>query len=357
MKRKIYTLTLLMFAVVLSATAQSGVRAKKEAVFIFSPYSTTFMAPRWGNEAKLQEVYNFIDKHRGVIEDGSMPIYVNGHYSNPRISESARKDSVYLMSHQVKSDLILKAKVKERNFITKNSTEAYSEELPNVVVVRFVLPETVVETTPTPKEQPKAEPVKEEPKVEPIKEEVVEQVTTTTQPTEPVVSVSPKSENPYKFALRTNLLHWALATPNIGVEWRPTALFSVVVDADYAPWSWNDKLNYYRMWNVQPQVRFYVNCARNLYVGGEFHVGDFNWKLKTKGHQGDFIGGGLVVGYSLRLNRSLDLDFNLGGGYTNYKYDKYETIGKTLFPYEKGLTKNYWGITSAGVSLVWKICK
>ena len=38
------------------------------------------------------------------------------------------------------------------------------------------------------------------------------------------------------------------------------------------------------------------------------------------------MGGGITAGYQLRLNKALDLDFNLGLGYLNADYEKYEVI-------------------------------
>ena len=57
-----------------------------------------------------------------------------------------------------------------------------------------------------------------------------------------------------------------------------------------------------------------------------FKAGQFNYKLSETGRQGDLMGGGITAGYQLRLNKALDLDFNLGLGYLNADYEKYEVI-------------------------------
>lgn len=57
-----------------------------------------------------------------------------------------------------------------------------------------------------------------------------------------------------------------------------------------------------------------------------FKAGQFNYKLSETGKQGDLMGGGITAGYQLRLNKALDLDFNLGLGYLNADYEKYEVI-------------------------------
>ena len=57
-----------------------------------------------------------------------------------------------------------------------------------------------------------------------------------------------------------------------------------------------------------------------------FKAGQFNYKLSETGKQGDLMGGGITAGYQLRLNKALDLDFNLGLGYLNADFEKYESL-------------------------------
>ena len=70
--------------------------------------------------------------------------------------------------------------------------------------------------------------------------------------------------------------------------------------------------------------------------------------------QGDLIGGGITGGYRLRLNKALNLDFNLGLGYLNADFEKYEVIDGVRV--RRGCeTKDWWGPINAGVTLVWKL--
>lgn len=334
--------------------------ADKSAVFRFYAGSNMFVFPGKNNAAFFRQVCDYMDAHRELIESGRMPIRVNG-YCGTNGTPTERRRRVKTMSNRVKSELIHSKKAVEANFVTCNSTEPYSKEMPNAVVLSFTMP---LDTSSVGQSKKGSEPI--------VKDETpqaVKQTQTSAQPESPPVAmqgVLPKETitlaidsvcpaNPNLFALRINLLHWLAATPNVGIEWRPTSVVGLVLDADYAPWRWNDKLNYYRLWNIQPQVRFYPFQSRRFYVGGEFHVGKLNWKLKTNGTQGNFIGGGLTLGYPISLNRSFNLDFNLGAGYTSYEFDKYKDVNGFLIPYEQGVQRNNWGITSAGVTLLWTI--
>lgn len=44
-----------------------------------------------------------------------------------------------------------------------------------------------------------------------------------------------------RFAMRANLLRWATLTPDLGIEWRPTSDWGVLVNASYTSWQWDSK--------------------------------------------------------------------------------------------------------------------
>ena len=66
------------------------------------------------------------------------------------------------------------------------------------------------------------------------------------------------------------------------------------------------------------------------------------------------LGGGIKGGYVFRLNKALSLDLSIGIGGLNVDYDKYSLCDGTRVRLEHD-NKNYWGVTHAGVTLVWNI--
>ena len=76
---------------------------------------------------------------------------------------------------------------------------------------------------------------------------------------------------------------------------------------------------------------------------------------KDTGYQGKLWNAGLTVGYQLCLSRSFSVDFNLGLGYTRSDYDSYGMTDGVRVYKEREKTKNLWGPTQAGISLVWTI--
>ena len=160
--------------------------------------------------------------------------------------------------------------------------------------------------------------------------------------------------NDTELSLRANLLRWATLTPDLGVEWRICPSWGISVNSSWTSWSWSDKDRRYALWEVAPEVRYYMGEKKAWYLGAMFKAGQFNYKLSETGKQGDLMGGGITTGYQLRLNKALALDFNLGLGYLNADFEKYEVIDgvRVRCGYE---TKNWCGPINAGVTLVWKL--
>ena len=160
--------------------------------------------------------------------------------------------------------------------------------------------------------------------------------------------------NDTELSLRANLLRWATLTPDLGVEWRICPSWGIAVNGSWTSWSWSDKDRRYALWEVAPEVRYYMGEKKAWYLGAMFKTGQFNYKLSETGKQGDLMGGGITAGYQLRLNKALALDFNLGLGYLNADFEKYEVIDGVRVR-RGNETKDWCGPINAGVTLVWKL--
>ena len=173
------------------------------------------------------------------------------------------------------------------------------------------------------------------------------------QPASPQKTAASLADS-YTLSLRANLLRWATLTPDLGLEWRIAPSVGIAVNGSWTSWSWNDKDRRYALWEVMPEVRWYIGKEKRGYLGAMFKAGQFNYKLSGTGRQGDLTGGGITGGYQLRLNKALSLDFNVVVGYLHADYEKYEVIDGVRVRAGKE-TKNWWGPIGAGVTLVWKL--
>ena len=355
--------TALLTLLLLPAMAQQ--KADTTYTFRFVPQKDMFYVPWNGNDMELARLLECIESNKADILDGKLPLYVDG-YCNSLNGEKENLAIAKIRSNRVKSELITRAGIKEESFITRNHPAEG-----DFVTVRLTVPaeETTVsdveaeaqrkaeaERLATEKRAEQERLAEEQRKAEEARlaaekaeaEKAAQQNTLTYTPSETKIT------NDYHLSLRANLLRWATLTPDLGLEWRICPSCGIAVNGSWTSWSWNDKDRRYALWEVAPEVRYYMGEKKAWYLGAMFKAGQFNYKLSETGKQGDLMGGGITAGYQLRLNKALALDFNLGLGYLNADFEKYEVIDGVRVR-RGNETKDWWGPINAGVTLVWKL--
>ena len=345
MSRKITFLTLFLWLMTVTFPVIAQQKADTTCIFRFVPQKDMFYVPWKGNDTELARLLEYIENNKATILDGKLPLLVDG-YCKSQGSKAENLATAKIRANRVKSELIIRAKIKEENFITHNhATEG------DFVTVRLMVP--VKETAVTDAEAEArlaAEPTvagrRERQKAE--AEKTAQQNTLAGTPSETKITTD------HHLSLRANLLRWATLTPDLGLEWRICPSWGIAVNGSWTSWSWSDKDRRYALWEVAPEVRYYMGEKKAWYLGAMFKAGQFNYKLSETGKQGDLMGGGITAGYQLRLNKALALDFNLGLGYLNADFEKYEVIDGVRVRCGNE-TKNWCGPINAGVTLVWKL--
>ena len=365
MSRKITFLTLFLWLMTVTFPVIAQQKADTTYTFRFVPQKDMFYVPWNGNDTELARLLECIENNKATILDGKMPLLVDG-YCNSLGSEAENLATAKIRANRVKSELIIRAEIKEENFITRNhATEG------DFVTVRLTVPvkETAVtdaeaearrkaeaerleaekraEQERLAEEQRKAEEARLA--AEKVKAEKAAQQNKLTD-----MPLETKTPTDYHFSLRANLLRWATLTPDLGVEWRICPSWGIAVNGSWTSWTWSDKDRRYALWEVAPEVRYYMGEKKAWYLGAMFKAGQFNYKLSETGKQGDLMGGGITTGYQLRLNKALTLDFNLGLGYLNADFEKYKVIDGVRVRCGNE-TKNWCGPINAGVTLMWKL--
>ena len=345
MSRKITFLTLFLWLMTVTFPVIAQQKADTTCIFRFVPQKDMFYVPWKGNDTELARLLEYIENNKATILDGKLPLLVDG-YCNSKSCEVKNLATAKIRANRVKSELIIRAKIKEENFITHNhATEG------DFVTVRLTVP--VKETAVTDAEEEArlaAEPTvagrRERQKAE--AEKTAQQNTLAGTPSETKITTD------YHLSLCANLLRWATLTPDLGLEWRICPSWGIAVNGSWTSWSWSDKDRRYALWEVTPEVRYYMGEKKAWYLGAMFKARQFNYKLSETGKQGDLMDGGITAGYQLRLNKALDLDFNLGLGYLNADFEKYEVIDG-VHVRRGNETKDWYGPINAGVTLVWKL--
>ena len=365
MSRKITFLTLFLWLMTVTFPVIAQQKADTTYTFRFVPQKDMFYVPWNGNDTELARLLECIENSKATIFDGKLPLLVDG-YCNSQGGEAENLATAKIRANRVKSELITRAKIKEENFITHNHATGG-----DFVIVRLTVPaketaamdaeaearrraeaerletETRAEQERRAEEQRKAEEAR-------LAAEKAEAEKTAQQNTLADTLSETKITTDYHLSLRANLLRWATLTPDLGVEWRICPSWGIAVNGSWTSWTWSDKDRRYALWEVAPEIRYYMGEKKAWYLGAMFKAGQFNYKLSDTGKQGDLMGGGITAGYQLRLNKALDLDFNLGLGYLNADYEKYEVIDGVRVR-RGNETKDWWGPINAGVTLVWKL--
>ena len=375
MSRRIHFLTLFLWLMTATIPIIAQQKADTTYTFRFVPQKDIFYVPWNGNDTELARLLGCIENYKATILDGKLPLLVDG-YCNSLGSEARNLATAKTRANRVKSELITRAKIKEENFITHNHATGG-----DFVIVRLTIPaketaamdveaearrraeaerletETRAEQERRAEEQRKAEEARlaAEPTVAGRRErqkaeaeKTAHQNTLADTPSETQITTD------YHLSLRANLLRWATLTPDLGVEWRICPSWGIAVNGSWTSWTWSDKDRRYALWEVAPEVRYYMGEKKAWYLGAMFKAGQFNYKFSETGKQGDLMGGCITAGYQLRLNKALALDFNLGLGYLNADFEKYEVIDGVRVR-RGNETKDWWGPINAGVTLVWKL--
>ena len=342
MSRKITFLTLFLWLMTVTFPVIAQQKTDTTYTFRFVPQKDMFYVPWNGNDTELARLLGCIKNYKATILDGKLPLLVDG-YCNSLGGEAENLATAKIRANRVKSELITRAKIKEENFITHNHATGG-----DFVIVRLTVP--VKETAVTDAEA-EARRKAEEARLAAEKAEAeknAQQNTLADTPSETKITTD------HHLSLRANLLRWATLTPDLGLEWRICPSCGIAVNGSWTSWTWSDKDRRYALWEVAPEIRYYMGEKKTWYLGALFKAGQFNYKISETGKQGDLMGGGITTGYQLRLNKALTLDFNLGLGYLNADFEKYEVIDGVRVRCGNE-TKNWCGPINAGVTLVWKL--
>lgn len=359
----------------------------KVVIFRFLPGEEMFSLK--GNEAELERLYALVDEYRTDITAGRMPVYVDGYCASmPTAKENF--DIAYTRANRVKSELITQKGLKEADFITANYARAYHNNKDVVVVTLRIPAEEQPDTARMERErreqaerecQAQAEAKRQaQAERERIEQERAQAETERAERekaeaeylareqqavTDAVQSRTETAEpaKPYHVAVRTNLLYDAMLLPTLGVEWRINEHVGIKLDGSLSGWGGSTG-KVQKMWLVNPEVRWYLLHDKRFYVGASGTYGEYNiykyalGSILSKddtGYQGKLWNAGLTVGYQLPLSRRFTVDFNLGLGYTRSEYDSFTMTDGVRAYKERDRSKNLWGPTQVGISLVWTI--
>ncbi len=163
-----------------------------------------------------------------------------------------------------------------------------------------------------------------------------------------------------RIALKTNLLHDAMAIPDIGVEVSIGRQWSLSAEGVWAWWSRESAHRCWRIYGGWTEFRFWFGekVRRRALTG--HHVGvygsmlTYDFEFGNKGWQSpDFTYGiGIGYGYSWCISRYLNIDVGARVGYSVGRLIKYHPQCDT-YVCQSHPERRYIGLTGLEVTLVW----
>ncbi len=307
-----------------------------------------------------------------AFQKGKDTLYVNG-YNGSGDTDAANRRIAFWRSNNLKGYLINTLGLRERDFKTVNHSSAHPA-WGEVVTLGFspIAPAYVFKDSisPVPEAETTAAAKKETPEIAEAEKEVAVKETTA-----PVVTPEPReAESPHPQAeqttaetgtapsssgrylgMKTNIAVWAGTIMNVAADVQVSEHFSVELPILWCPWHVGSK-HAVKTFTIQPEARYWLSKpGAGHFFGVHAHVGWFNVKWNRDRYQDTdrpLLGAGISYGYLLPFNEHWAGEFTLGAGYANMCYDTYYNMDNGARIDTR--TKNYWGITRIGLSVVYR---
>lgn len=384
MNKKIINCLIIGFILCSSLNAQTmqegnkGTASDSTFIFHYPPCIQMFKADYKSNRQTLQ----LLKKRLQTFSKGKDTLYVNG-YSGECDNDSRNRRTAFHRCNNLKGYLINYYGLRERDFKTVNTPHNHPD-LGDIVVISYSslpllkqMEEDVSKSLPAEKEQKteeitpvvvekETEPVREEQEIKeeiqqaeqqatPVQQEVKSDPERTDQPMQTDKSVSAPQTSSRYLAVKTNLAAWAGTIMNLAADVQVSEHFSVELPVLWCPWYVSSE-HAVKTFTIQPEARYWLSKpGKGHFFGVHAHVGWFNVKWNRDRYQDTdrpLLGAGISYGYLLPFNAHWAGEFTLGAGYANMRYDTWYNIDNGARIDTR--TKNYWGITRVGLSVVYR---
>ncbi len=161
-------------------------------------------------------------------------------------------------------------------------------------------------------------------------------------------------------AVKTNLLHDLLITPDLGVEVEIARRFSVSLEGVWGWWGSDRASHCWRVAGGWLEGRWWFGRKSEVRALSGHHLGlygsihKYDFALGSTGRQsiGCTYGAGVSYGYSFPIARRLNLDLSARAGYFRSPYVKYQPQCGEFMKLASGVHQ-YVGITDVEITLVW----
>ena len=175
-------------------------------------------------------------------------------------------------------------------------------------------------------------------------------------PSFPIPSKAPLGKEPDQLFLKTNVLPWLVAIPNISAEYSFRKHWSVDVDLLYCPWKISQKFSV-KTAAILPEGRYWLKTNRKgSFFNLHFNLAWYNVRFGTFRYQDDgrlLLGGGIGYGFRHSFSDRWGIEFEIGAGVASTRYDRYFNVANGALKDTRSTF--YFGIDRLGVSIVYHL--
>ena len=169
--------------------------------------------------------------------------------------------------------------------------------------------------------------------------------------------VAPEGSSNSELRIRSNILPWLITIPNLGIEYAIEEKWSVSLDVLYCPWKLSDKFSVKTL-AILPEGRWWLKTnKKGSFFSLHLNVAWFNVRTSHYRYQDSdrpLLGGGIGYGYRIEIKKNWAIEFEIGAGMANAKYDRFYNV-------ENGALKDtristYWGLDRAAITFSYNLC-
>lgn len=156
--------------------------------------------------------------------------------------------------------------------------------------------------------------------------------------------------------LKTNLVPWAATIPNLGAEITFGNHWSAALDIWYCPWKISQSHSL-KTAAILPEGRWWPKTNQKGHFL-DFHLSVVWYNLRWNSYRYQdidrpLLGAGIGYGYLLKFNPNWGIEFSIGIGIAQSRYDRFYNITNGALADTRQTF--YWGIDRLGISVFYNI--
>lgn len=122
-----------------------------------------------------------------------------------------------------------------------------------------------------------------------------------------LVFISQEEVKAQRFAVSTNALEWLTLSPNLSFDMAFSQHHAFSMSASASPWKISDNLHLQHI-TVSPEYRYWFRMPfYGHFMGANLLYSSYSFSLGSFGRSADMVAAGVTYGYSLLLNKRLNI--------------------------------------------------